>query len=174
VFIHRDESPATKVAGYEYNTVLCQTNGILNVGEKTLIYHGRWRNAGENFKHESIRHYNAEVALATLPLDRWGSLSLMPGADDSAVLTNAVTLRGGERFSLNADGLHNITVSLLDESFRPVNGYESHAFAQNSGFDATVGWKNDLKKMSGQKVYIQIAMKRGADMPKLYAVYIDQ
>ena len=31
----------TPVAGKSYATVLCQGNGILNVGEQTLIYHGR-------------------------------------------------------------------------------------------------------------------------------------
>jgi hypothetical protein len=39
------ESPVTPVPGKDYPTVLCQGNGILNVGDETRIYHGRWRNA---------------------------------------------------------------------------------------------------------------------------------
>jgi hypothetical protein len=45
VYISQQDSPVTPVEGKNYPTILCQANGILNVGEETRIYHGRWRNA---------------------------------------------------------------------------------------------------------------------------------
>lgn len=60
-FISRHDAPATPVPGKSFPTILCQSgNGILNVGDETRIYFGRWLNAdyGEG--------YLGEVALATL------------------------------------------------------------------------------------------------------------
>ena len=144
----------------------------MNVGEKTLIYHGRWRNAGENHLDESIRHYLAEVALATLPLDRWGSLSVIPGKEKGVVLSCLTELKGNERISLNADGLTNITVSLLDEKFIPIAGYENTAMVGDSSFCAEVKWNAALPV--NKNVYIQVEMKacKGVE-PKLYAIYIE-
>ena len=173
VFIHRDESPATVIEGHDYNTILCQTNGILNVGEKTLIYHGRWRNAGENHLDESIKHYGAEVGLATLSLDRWGGLSLIPGSEKGVVLSCLTELSGDDRISLNADGLANIKVSLLDENFRPIPGFENAGAQGCCGFNAKVEWEGRLSNLAGRKVYIQITMHKGESDPKLYAIYAE-
>ena len=38
VYIHRDDSPATPAPGRNFHTILCQGNGILNVGDETRIY----------------------------------------------------------------------------------------------------------------------------------------
>ena len=89
VYISRHESPATQPEGREYNTILCQYNGILNVGDETRIYHGRWRNAGVS------EDYYAEVALATLPRDRWGALGLYPSEAEGWVWTAPVVLPEG-------------------------------------------------------------------------------
>ncbi len=75
VYISAKKSPVTPVPGVDDPTILCQANGILDVGDKTLIYHGRWRNATA-----TGQDYYAEVALATLPRDRWGSLHLAKDA----------------------------------------------------------------------------------------------
>ena len=77
VYIHHDASKATPVPGRDFNTILCQGNGILNVGDETRIYHGRWRNSGQRAE-DIADYYRAEVALATLPRDRWGALGLNP------------------------------------------------------------------------------------------------
>ena len=46
VYIGGHDSPVTPAPGKDYPTILCQGHGILNVGDETRIYHGRWRNAG--------------------------------------------------------------------------------------------------------------------------------
>ena len=84
VFIHHDDSPVTPTSGCAYNTELCQGNGILNVGDETRIYHGRWRNVWQNAE-DVVTHYHAEVALATLPRDRWGGLGLNPGVEEGTI-----------------------------------------------------------------------------------------
>ncbi len=84
VFIHRDQSPATPVPGHDFNTILCQGNGILNVGDETRIYHGRWRNVGQKAA-DIAAYYRGEVALATLPRDRWGAIGLNPGTSEGTV-----------------------------------------------------------------------------------------
>ena len=65
VFLHRTDSKPKMPAGMRYETVLCQANGILNVGDETRIYHGRWANT------EQTKDYYADIGLATLPRDRW-------------------------------------------------------------------------------------------------------
>ncbi len=86
-FLRREDSLVTPVPGHNFNTILCQANGILNVGEETRIYHGRWRNADGHNENDSLKHYYAEVALATLPRDRWGALGLNPGEHAGTVWT---------------------------------------------------------------------------------------
>jgi len=172
VYIHRNESPSPDVPGFKINTNLCQGNGILNVGNQTLVYHGRWRNAGEHYESETNNLFSSEVALATLPLDRWGSISLIPGKDRGVVYSCLTELGGNERISLNADGLQNMEVCLLDENFRQIPGYCGALNAAGSSFDAPVVWKNGLSGLRGKKVYIQVSMKRGEPEPKLYAIYV--
>ena len=59
VWLRATDSPATPVPRRALPPVLCQANGILNVGDETRIYHGRWRNS----------HYGKE---GTSPEDYWG------------------------------------------------------------------------------------------------------
>lgn len=128
VFIHRDESPVTPAAGQSFPTLLCQGNGILTVGDETRIYHGRWRNAADGLvlseAEGNWRHYSGEVALATLPRDRWGAFGPDPGADEGMVCTALITLpASGSMVRINADGVAGLTVALLDEQFHPIPGF---------------------------------------------------
>jgi hypothetical protein len=178
VFIRRDDSPMTPMAGQHYNTNLCQGNGILNVGEKTLIYHGRWRNVGNRPEH--MANYRAEVALATLPRDRWGSLRLTPEAQSGSVCTALLELpSAGEvpELHLNADGAALFKVELLDESYRPIPGYhgdKSGTLGASDGLHCPVHFaEGSLKKLSGRSVRVQVSMKRGGGVePRLYALYL--
>ena len=111
VWLHRDDSPPTLAAGVKHSRILCQGNGILNVGEETLIYHGRWANTAD------VRDYSGEVALATLPRDRWGALGLFPAAADGSVWTAPLTLPKDAQIVLNADGTEGIRVEIADERF---------------------------------------------------------
>jgi hypothetical protein len=122
VFLHRDQSPVTPLPGKAYNTILCQGNGILNAGDETRIYHDRWRNVGN--VPERMRDYRAEVALATLPLDRWGALGLNPEAGTGTVCSAPLHLPArGATISVNADDGDGMAVELLDPQFRPIPGF---------------------------------------------------
>ena len=148
-YLHRDDSPVTNEPGKNYPTILCQSgNGILNVGDETRIYHGRWRNA------EYGEEYYAEIALTTLPRDRWGSLGLNPEgnkrlgpAEQGWVWSDAVTLPAeGCLVVLNADHarLMRVEVSGADFNLLPrYSGANSGVSKQESGLDCEV-WAGPL------------------------------
>lgn len=172
-FIHRDESPATPVTVRAFNTILCQGNGILNVGDETRIYHGRWRNAGQ--KEEDIaNYYYAEVALASLPRDRWGALGLNPDADTGTLCSAPVTIPAGGELRINADGVAGLTVDLLDERYQPIPGFTGGAVASLDGLDCPVRWKGyAMQELAGKPVRVQVNLKRiGETQPRVYALYI--
>ena len=173
-YIHRDDSPAMPVPGRAFNTILCQGNGILNVGDETRIYHGRWRNAGQ--KAEDIaEHYRAEVALATLPRDRWGALGLNPGVDSGAICSAPVRLPKGRcEFRINADGVAGLTVDLLDERFNPVPGFTGGMVAGPDGLDCSVRWDGHTPaELARQAVRVQVKMaNQEAPAPRTYALYV--
>jgi hypothetical protein len=181
VFIHRDDSPATPVAGRNYHTILCQANGLLNVGDTTYIYHGRWRNAGNSAGDEHL--YRGEVALATLPRDRWGALGLNPpvrgfSPEEGTVCSAPLALpAGGGEVAINADGAEGICVELLDEHFRPVAGFsgpQAATLAGPGGLDCPVRWPGaSLAKLGRQAVRVQLRLRRRGHIdPRLYAVYV--
>jgi len=181
VFIHRDDSPATPVPGRNYHTILCQANGLLNVGDTTYIYHGRWRNAGHTAEDEHL--YRGEVALATLPRDRWGALGLNPpvpgfSPGEGVVCSGPLALpAGGGEVAINADGAEGISVELLDEHLRPVPGFsgaQAATLAGTGGLDCPVRWPGaSLAKLGVQTVRVQLRLRRrGNTDPRLYAVYL--
>jgi len=172
-YIHRDESPVTPAPGHAFNTILCQGNGILNVGDETRIYHGRWRNAGQ--KAEDIaEYYRAEVALATLPRDRWGALGLNPGTDTGVICSAPVVVPGGCELRLNADGVAGLSVDLLDERFNPIPGFTGGRVAGPDGLDCPVHWEGHaLAELSGSSVRVQVNLaNQGGSQPRVYALCI--
>jgi len=173
-YIHRDDSPVTPAPGRDFNTILCQGNGILNVGDETRIYHGRWRNAGQ--KAEDIAaHYRAEVALATLPRDRWGALALNPGAQSGAICSAPLTLHAaGCELRINADGVDGLSVDLLDERFNPIPGFSDGRVAGPDGIDGPTRWPGHaLAELAGQTVRVQVNLaNQGGFQPRVYALYI--
>ncbi|MBO9608548.1 MAG: hypothetical protein J7639_21520 [Paenibacillaceae bacterium] len=175
-FIRREDSPPTPVPGYSFNTILAQANGILNVGDETRIYHGRWRNVGGFTNNDAFKHYYAEVGLATLPRDRWGSFAIDPDAEDGAVVSAPIVLPAdAAHLALNADGAAGIAVSLLDERQRPIAGFEEGR-AAGDGLESRIVWPDrELAELAGRTVVLQIAMRRRPDAgePRVYALYID-
>jgi hypothetical protein len=176
VWLASRDSPATPVPGKSYLTILCQANGILNVGDDTRIYHGRWRNVdyGENL---DMRDYSAEVALATLPRDRWGALGLFPNQAEGSVISCPIRLpEGGCELALNADGASAMRLELLDERFAPIKGFsgEHAGAAAGSGLDCGVSWPSgSLSRLPGKTVRLRIRVKRTDELaPRLYAVYL--
>jgi hypothetical protein len=141
------------------------------VGDKTLIYHGRWRNAtimGQD--------YYAEVALATLPRDRWGSLHLAAGAPHGTVWSTPITIpKGGCNISLNADRAENLIVELTDEegNLLPACSGESKGIVKvaNTNTNAVMWVDKKLTHLGGKTVRLKLGMT--GDNTKLYAVYLE-
>lgn len=180
-FISAEESPAPPVPGKELRTILCQGNGILNVGDTTYIYYGRWCNGGQPTEEPAFTledHYS-EIALATLPRDRWGALGLYPNKENGSVWTAPVTLPAeGCRLLLNADGVDGITVEVADERFRPLAGFSGdelgHA-AGPDGLDCPVTWAgHDLCELGGRTVRFRVHLRADERVnPRLYAMALE-
>jgi hypothetical protein len=177
-FLRRDESLVTPVPGYHFNTILCQANGILNVGDETRIYHGRWRNANGRDENDALKHYYAEVALATLPRDRWGAFGLNPGEPEGSVWTAPLTIcKRGCKVSLNADGVQGMSVEVVDEKFRPLpkfSGENAGRVVAQDGLERAVTWsKANLDDLMGENVRLNIHLKKGEYAePRFYAAYV--
>jgi hypothetical protein len=172
VYLDRRDVPFTKRRGVRYEKILCQGNGILNVGDQTLIYHGRWANP------ERVKDYFAEVGLATLPRDRWGALGLFPCSAEGSVWSAPVALPNATwRLSLNADGARAMRVEIADDRFSPLpdfSGDHSGRVTKLSGLDCSVKWpKGSLSRLRGQTVRFRVHLKRGRGAePRLYALYL--
>jgi hypothetical protein len=175
IFIHHDESPTTPVPGHdEFNTILCQGNGILNVGNETRIYHDRWRNVGQK-AGDIAEYYRAEVALATLPRDRWGSLDLNPGADDGMICSAPLLIPAKDvALAVNADGAEGLTIELLDTQFRPIAGFAGGRVSGPGGLDCPVRWEGHaLSELIGKTVRVQVRLQcKGDIQPRVYALYL--
>ena len=169
VLLRSEESPVTPVEGKDYPTILCQYNGILNIGDETRIYHGRWRN--------DERLYG-EVALATLPRDRWGALGLYPDEPEGWVWSAPFLLpEGGCRLSLNADEPQLMRVELSDERFRMLpqfSGEDSGVAQASEGLEAAVRWpRENFGDLGGTRVRFRIHLKRQVDRePRFYGAYL--
>jgi len=172
VFLHRDDSPPVLPPEIRHGRILCQGNGILNVGDETWIYHGRWANTAD------IREYHAEVALATLPRDRWGALGLFPEASEGSVWATPVTLpSSGGHVLLNADGVANIRVEVADERFGLIPEFSGESAGRASGPDGLecpVDWRGrSLQVLGGRTVRFRLGLERGEQTePRLFAVYL--
>jgi hypothetical protein len=171
VWLRGDESPAN-LPGVKHTMIMCQGNGILNVGDETRIYHGRWANTAD------INDYYAEIALATLPRDRWGSLGLFPDQGEGSVWSCPVTLpAGGGQVSLNADRACDMRVEIADERFSPLPAYSgerSGSAKSEGGLDCPVTWpQGNLAELGGQTVRFRVHVKRQSSVePRLYAIYL--
>lgn len=175
VFLDHRDSNAVVTPGIRHQVVLEQSgNGILNVGDETWIYHGRWVNP------EKLENYTAEIALAKLPRDRWGALGLYPRADEGAVWSAPLEIDGtGARVLLNADGAQGMSVDVADESFHPLadfSGEHAGATTAAGGLDCPVTWSGHrLDELAGRKIRLRVRLKRGDHPdPRLFAVYVRQ
>jgi len=169
IFLKKEDSPATRVPGKHLNTVLCQANGILNVGDETRIYHGRWRNTGQ--KPEDLVDYSGEVALATLPRDRWGALGLYPGVTEGCVWTTPFTVPENASLTLNAAGAADICVEITDEHCRSIPGYTGAC--ASDGLVSPVRWDGKpLAALAGETVRLRVIVSQ-ADA-RLYAINLSR
>ena len=173
VFLSRHQSPTTGRPDVRGEEVLTQSgNSILTVGDEIWIYHGRWMNT------EKLGDYYVEVALATLPRDRWGALGLVPHASQGSVWTAPLTVgSAGLKVALNASGVHGIRVEVADDSFQPIAAYagaNAGTVAGADGLDCPVSWpQGALAALAGKRVrlHLQLQSSAGTD-PRLFAAYV--
>jgi hypothetical protein len=172
VFLHRTDSSAAVKPGIRHEKVLCQGNGILNVGDETRIYHGRWVNP------EKLEDYYAEIGLATLPRDRWGAIGLYPRAREGSIWTAPMSLGNARcKVSLNAEGVRSMSVEIADERFRLIpeySGENAGRSASADGLDCAVKWpRASLDPLMGKTVRLRIHLKKGEHAePRLFAAYV--
>lgn len=171
VLISSVESACSPAAKHHYNTNLCQGNGILNVGDETRIYHSRWRNTGIGF----IEDYYGEIALATLPRDRWGGLGLFAKENRGHVWSTPVTLTGGNwTLTLNAEDAGGLRIEITDEQFRSIpefSGENAGVPEARAGLDIAVKWPEALERLAGRTIRFKLLFDKGnsAD-PRLFAM----
>lgn len=188
-YLKQEDSP---IIGFDNKTphvMLTQGNGIVNVGGRTLIYHGRWTNGNvisgpsEHFVGsydlhlEYIDEYYADIALAEIERDRWGGLGLFPDTEDGHVWTAPVRLpddMSAFQLSLNATDVSGLKVSIAKEGLQLIDGFGDGTCPGGDGFDSVVNWGGDLNKLAGQSVRFRIDFSRGDNLePRLYALNID-
>ena len=174
VFLHRDESPAVIPAGIAHERILVQGNGILNVGEETRIYHGRWANAADP------EQYHAEVGLAILPRDHWGALGLFPDHQEGSVWTQPLTIpQNTAALALNAQDLGGMRVEVADERFSLLPGFSGANAGEataDDGLEQAVRWPGRaLSELAGETIRFRIRVARTdvGPEPRLFAAYLD-
>lgn len=164
-------------------TKLTQGSGILNVGDQTLIYHARWTEGriagvcsietGWGFHPEFIDDYYSEIALATLPRDRWGALALHPDQADGHLWTQPLQLPADMRkfqLTLNATGTPGLSLNIATPDFRPIPQYTGQCPA-GDGLDSPVQWTADLAPLANQSVRFRVNFTRSANAnPQLFAI----
>jgi hypothetical protein len=185
-YLRSEDSPATPTPGRTYPTILCQSNSILQVGNETWIYHGRWRNAEFEPTPKTVddavryrsRNYWGEIALARITRDRWGALGLWGDKDSGSVWTTAVTLPANSRLLLNASGLDGLRVEVRDERFQPTPGFFEGrgSGSRNDALDAEVTWgEKRLDELAGRSVRFRVNFTRSeSSNPRLFALKLER
>lgn len=173
VYLSSQESAVMGASDRAHPTILCQGNGILNLGEETRLYHGRWLNLPER------SDWYGEIALATLPRDRWGALGLFPDKTEGSAWSAAFRLpSSGCEIVLNADAAQNMRVEVADERFTLLPEYSgaNNGVANAKGkLESAVTWRNKdgLAGLGGRNVRLRLHLKKqGISDPRLYAIYL--
>lgn len=186
-YIRHQDSPIAGVETSLPQSILTQGNGILNVRDRTLIYHGRWTSGGlfgeptkagsYELHWDHMDEYYSEIALAEIERDRWGSLGLFPNAAEGHVWTAPVQLPqdiNTWRLSLNATDTVGMTVDIATENLQPIEQYQDGKCLRGDGLDAAVTWEKDVQLLAGQTVRFRVNFKRAGNLePRLFAINLD-
>ena len=177
VYLSSEEAAIAPVAGKNYPTILCQSSGILNVGDETRIYFGRWRNSEWPLEGDGSNYYG-DIALATLPRDRWGALGLAGGNNSGSVWSAPITLpQEACEVTLNADAASAMRVEVADERFALLpefSGDRSGVCTQPSGLKCPVQWPGaKFGQLAGRTIRLRVHLtKTTPEQPRLYAIYV--
>jgi len=181
--------PMGKKGSFESGGVI-QSNGFVNVGDKTYYWYGGWDGDVTQI------YIHSEVGLTTVRRDGFGSLSTI-SIPDAAIrrhpsffvypsgpagfVTCPIGVKGSADLWLNAEGLSadgRLRVELLDESERPIPGYsgEDSVPVEQSGVRVHVLWKNQSRVGGFEKPFkIKVSFEGSErDNVKFYALYIKQ
>jgi hypothetical protein len=165
---------------------LLQGQGFENVEEQTYVYYGAWD--PRNFQSSPPR---GGVGIATVPRDRFGSLSVdltTKGKGNyqmdetvSSFITGPVDLKksGANSFYLNADGLGDdavLKVEILSHTTAPLKKFsgKNAAIVKKDGFQTSVEWdgQNKLKGLP-DRVRLRVTFEgtKKTDLA-LHAIYV--
>ncbi|MCC6421890.1 MAG: hypothetical protein IT447_00245 [Phycisphaerales bacterium] len=181
-FIRQEDSPLITTHGLP--TKLTQGNGILNVGDQTLIYHGRWtegrmadkcsESTGWGFHPEFLDDYFSEIALASIDRDRWGAMALYPDQSEGYVWSMPIRLPDNPRdfkVTLNATGVAGLSVDLAGEDFQPIAQFQGGRCSGGDSLDAEVRWDGPISMIAGHTIRLRIRFSRtNSTDPRLYAI----
>ncbi|MBP1990113.1 hypothetical protein [Paenibacillus eucommiae] len=177
IYLGKEDSPVTPIANKHFPTVLLQSNGFLNVGDETRIYHGRWRNVG-TFPYEEKTGYYGEIAFASIPRDRWGALGLYPEEAKGSLWSVTMIVPDEDwELLLNAEGAQGMRVEISDEKFHLIpqfSGANSGFLELDNGFECPVTWpQGSLRKLAGQSIRLRLHLERTNNSePRIYALYL--
>jgi hypothetical protein len=151
------------------DTVMLWQGSIVNAEESTHIYYGATTPGG----NRAGGHMN--IGLATLPLDRFGSLRLIPGNSTGQFVTCPIEVDGAAEARVNAEvpAGGSLRFALTDEEgMTELPGYGT---AQNgpgvrSGFEEAIRWSGGTELPRGRQFRIRGTLT-GADT-KVFAVYV--
>jgi hypothetical protein len=175
-FIGADEISLPAVPGKQFPNLLTQGNGILNVGDETRIYFGRWRNSEWPLEGDGSNYY-AEIGLATLPRDRWGALTLPPKTLAGSLWSAPIKFpKDVDGISLNAEGADGMRVEIADENFELLpqfSGGKSGVCKQPVGLRCDVRMPGGhIDELADKTVRLHIYLAKKTTDPKLFAINI--
>jgi hypothetical protein len=133
VFMRHDPSLPWQRGG------LVQGQGFFNAGDETRLYFSGWDGDVTSFETR------AEIGMANLRRDGFGSLSVLHPQTEASCITCALQAAGKIRLYVNADGLSpsaNLRVELLDRDENPIPNYSGRqaSTVAQSGTRTEVPW----------------------------------
>ena len=121
--------------------------------------------------------YHTEIALATLPRDRWGALGLFPNQSEGWVWSAPITLPAHDvQIALNADHPDLMRVELSDDRLGLLPGFSGEdSGVPGAGIEARVSWPGrDPSELGGESVRLRVHLAEDQGRrPRLYAVYVN-
>jgi len=134
------------------------------VGKQMRFYYGAWRK-----EHSAGSENDGAIGLATLPLDRFVSLS--PKQHQGWVTTKPFRVDGGQlRVNVDAGG-GELRVAVLSIDGQPMAGFEAISCRpiRADKLDAPVSWRgHSLKQLQGKTIRLKFQLDRA----RLYAFQV--
>ncbi|MBN8627893.1 MAG: hypothetical protein J0M17_20640 [Planctomycetes bacterium] len=153
---------------------ITQAQGFQNIGNTSYVYYGIWT--------EINRDSATGVRVATWPRDRFGYFSPAIGVEGAHCVSSLVNVDAEQpqRVYLNATGMtaeSRITVEVLDEQFRPVEGYTAtdlQPINDDSGLKLPLAWGKNKTLPTGKPVRLRVNFDGlAAEAAKFYALYVE-